>query len=150
MAAREDIELIRASVTDLLTAYWYDVDHTAGANAHTFFTEDGVLTFDKATHRGRDAIAQMYRERAARGPRTSRHIVTNVHVTAAASGLVHVDSILCLFAHDGPAPQPTVLPAAVADVSDDLARVDGRVLISRRKVTTIFIDPATELAVPTR
>lgn len=139
----------------LVTALWFDIDHGDGAAAAGFFTSDGELTFSRATFRGTDEIKDVYRDRAARGPRVSRHLMSNLHVLHAEPRLVEAVSALVLHAQDGVPPLPTTVPVLVADVFDRFVRVDQpgsaarRWLIASRRIENRFLVPGDVLAVPT-
>ena len=143
-----DAEL-REELTQLVTALWYDIDHHQGTAASTYFTDDGELRFENATFRGPAEINDVYIQRASKGPRVSRHVVTNLHVTAADEAGTRATSTLILYAQDGTAPRPDTTPALVADVHDVFERQEERWLIRSRHIVQLFIAPSTVLAVPT-
>ncbi len=95
--------LVHAHLSTLLTALWFEIDHGDGSGASGFFTGDAELTFSRRTFRGTDEIDGVYRARAARGPRVSRHLMSNVHVQRHEPDLVEAVSALVLYAHDGKA-----------------------------------------------
>lgn len=144
------VEINRSTVTDLLVEYWHEVDHHDGLSAHLLFAVDGEMTFDRATFRGQDAIARVYTNRAARGPRVSRHVITNISLGPVRDDAIRVESILLLFAQDGLPPRPSIVPTSVADVVDDLTLSDGRLVIARRVLTNMFLTDENDLAVPTK
>jgi len=146
--------LVHAHLSTLLTALWFEIDHGDGSGASGFFTGDAELTFSRRTFRGTDEIDGVYRARAARGPRVSRHLMSNLHVQRHEPDLVEAVSALVLYAHDGKAPIPTTTPVLVADVFDHFVRVsepDGqtRWLIASRRIENCFLMPGDVLAVPT-
>ena len=140
------------AVTDLLTALWFDIDHNRGINAHTFFTVDATLTFDARTFHGHNDIRGVYRARAQRATRTSRHVVTNVHVEMGAGphAELHVTSIVSLYAADGEPPLAANSPICIADVVDKIVEQNGHMLINARRWHSLFRAPDAPLAVPTR
>ncbi|MET9685412.1 nuclear transport factor 2 family protein [Streptomyces coeruleorubidus] len=143
--------LLREELLEIITAVWFDIDHRAGAGASAFFAPDGELRFDASRpFRGAAEIDAVYANRAARGPRVSRHVVTNLHITAVEADRVSAVSMVILFAEDGESPRPTTTPAAVGDVIDVFERHDGRWLIRSRHCQNHFIAPTTVLAVPTK
>lgn len=149
------LTLVHAELTMLVTALWFDIDHSGGAAAAGFFTGDAELTFSRRTFRGTDEIKGVYRDRAARGPRVSRHLMSNLHVQHEQPGLVEAVSVLVLHAQDGVPPVPTTVPVLVADVFDRFVRVDQpdsearRWLIASRRIENRFLVPGDVLAVPT-
>lgn len=144
------MEVNRSMVTDLLVDFWYDVDHNEGAGAHLFFTQDGELSFDAASFAGREAIADFYRRRAARGPRVSRHVVSNVRLMPISADIVEVDSVLCLFSRAGVATRPGAIPASVTDVHDRLQVSAAGLLIARRTYQLVFTSPESVPTATTR
>jgi hypothetical protein len=139
---------LRSELTAFLVELWHDIDHNAGRRASTFFAPDAELRFSDARFHGRDEIARVYADRAARGPRVSRHLVMNLHVLDSGQESVRAISALVLFGDDGEAPRPITSPALVADVIDELERHDDGWLITSRWIKYLFIEPVTELAVP--
>nr|WP_179275240.1 nuclear transport factor 2 family protein [Rhodococcus sp. 06-1059B-a] len=137
------------SVVDLLAAYWFDVDHRCGAGAHLLFTEDGELQFESARVVGQSAIEALYRARAARGPRVSRHVLSNVHIHTWTDNSVEVVSVLTLYAQDGLAPQSNTNPIAVADVHDRLVETAEGLRVERRRTVNQFVSRDAHFAVPT-
>jgi uncharacterized protein (TIGR02246 family) len=123
---------------ELTAEFAYRLDRSAGTGVDELFTPDGRYSIDGETLAGREAIAQGFRARAARGPRTSRHLSTNVRVDEARPGRVTVTSVMLLWAADGTPPIAGAAPLAVADVVDVLEEVDGRWLFAHRTLTTIF------------
>lgn len=140
--------LLQAELQALITALWFDIDHNGGATATDFFVPDARLRFADAEFRGHAEIAAVYAARRARGPRVSRHLVTNLHLRAVSATTVSATSAVLLFAEDGRAPRPTTSPALVADVVDDFVLLDEQWRIASRWIWNVFIEPATELAVP--
>lgn len=131
----------------LVTAVWFEIDHGDASAVSGFFTADAELTFSRRTFRGTDETDGMYRDRAARGPRISRHLVSNFHVLRHRAGLVDAVSALVLHAQDGQAPVPTTAPVLVADVFDRFVQ-DGvpdpagrRWLIASRRIENRFLLP---------
>jgi hypothetical protein len=152
-------------LTMLVTDLWYEIDHHGGAAASRFFTADAELTFSRRTFRGTAAIDGVYRDRAARGPRVSRHLMSGFHILRHTTDAVEAVSALVLYAQDGEPPRPTTTPVLVADVLDRFVRstevrsgevrsgeADGperRWLIASRRIENRFLVPGDVLAVPT-
>lgn len=149
------LALVYTDLSMLVTALWFEIDHGDGSAAASFFTADASLTFSRRTFRGTDEINGVYSNRAARGPRVSRHLMSNFHVLHHETDLVEAVSALVLYAQDGQPPVPTTLPVLVADVFDRFVRVvepDGRArrwLIASRRIKNRFLVPGDVLAVPT-
>lgn len=154
------LAVVHTELSMLVTALWFEIDHRGGAAASHFFTADAELTFSRRTFRGTGEIDGVYRDRAARGPRVSRHLVSNFHVVGHGTDLVEAVSVLVLHARDGTPPVPTTVPVLVADVFDRFVRVGGprldnqhgearRWLIAARRIENRFLLPGDVLAVPT-
>ncbi len=130
---------IRQELEALCIEFWYRVDQLGGVGVEDLFTEDGVYSVVGGRNVGRAAIAESYVKRAARGPRLSRHVHSNLHVTVESSSRARGASLLTLWARDGEAPMPIVMPVAVSDVSDDYLRGDDGVWrVEHRHITPAF------------
>lgn len=140
---------LREQLLEVVTALWFDIDQRNGAGASKFFTSDAELRFSERSFHGTAEIDAVYATRAARGPRVSRHVVTNMHVTASDLDAASAVSTLILYAEDGEAPRPSTAPAMVGEVRDEFVRRSDRWLIRRRSIDSLFIAPSTVLAVPT-
>jgi hypothetical protein len=150
IAEYRDGPSLREELLGVVTALWFEIDHRNGTRASEFFTADAELRFSARIFRGTAQIDAVYASRAARGPRVSRHIVTNLHVTSAGADRASAVSAVILFADDGEAPRPTVTPAMVGDVADEFEWSGDRWLIRSRGIDNLFIAPTTALAVPTQ
>jgi hypothetical protein len=122
----------------LLAEFAFRLDRCDGAQVHELFSPGGRYTIDGATLSGREAIERGFAARAARGPRTARHVFTNVRIGDAQPGRVTVNSVMLLWAADGRPPIAGTTPLGIADVTDVLEQLDGRWLFAERIVTTIF------------
>ena len=132
--------LIRAQIEALNIEFWYRVDHQNGRGVAELFCEDGVYSVPGGRNAGRAAIDASYEARAARGPRVSRHVHSNLRLTIESSTSAHGVSILTLWAHDGEAPLALTLPVSVSDVHDTYVRGDDGVWrIQHRHLTAAFV-----------
>jgi len=138
-----------AELMETISALWFDVDHRDGRSVSAFFLPDAELRFSARSFHGAAEIDAVYAARAGRGPRVSRHIATNLHITAADADRASVVSTLILFAEDGASPRSAMTPAMVGDVVDEFQRHGDRWLIKSRHIQHMFIAPGTALAVPT-
>jgi hypothetical protein len=132
------------AVERLMAEFAYRVDFEKGLMIAELFSPNGFYESDGKRSTGRDAIHQAYVRRAARGPRTSRHLFTNVRVVRLPGGKYGSTAIMLLFARDGEGLHPAV-PLSVADVTDvyalDGASAEGGLpLIESRTLRTIFAD----------
>jgi hypothetical protein len=138
-----DVTLAQA-VERLMAEFAYRVDFEGGLTTAELFSPDGYYEVDGKRSTGRPAIHQAYVLRAARGPRTSRHLFTNVRVVRLPGGKYGATAIMLLFARDGNGVHPAA-PLSVADVSDVYALTvgstpNGLPLIESRTLRTMFAD----------
>ncbi|HMK13336.1 MAG TPA: nuclear transport factor 2 family protein [Acidimicrobiales bacterium] len=130
----------RDEIEALTIEFWHLVDHEDGVGVADLFCEDGVYSVANGQNAGRDAIAESYRQRAARGPRLSRHVQTNLRVTFTSPTEARGISILTLWADDGDAPLPLKMPISVTDVEDEYVKDDDGVWrIRRRHLGQVFL-----------
>lgn len=130
---------IAAEIEALNVDYWYDVDYLYGHNAHEFYVEDGVFTTSERTRTGRAAIAEFYRGRQRRGPRTARHVIANLRVSVQDRDNASADWILLLYAAEGEPVLPSEPAIMIADVRDQCRRgADGRWRYASRTIRAVF------------
>ena len=88
MSTAADDPALWHALYGLEVRYWHDVDCNEGANAHSFYTPDGVFAVGDNEFRGSEQIAQFYAWRGRRGMetvrslRTTRHLISNFWVEA--------------------------------------------------------------------
>lgn len=134
-----DVAVVRAEIEALNVEFWYRVDHQNGEGVADLFCDDGVYSVPGGRNAGRAAIAESYVLRAARGPRVSRHVHSNLRLTVESPTRASAVSQLTLWARDGEVPLALTLPVSVADVFDVYIRHDdGNWLIQHRHINTIF------------
>ena len=146
--AASDRAALTAELLTIVTAVWFDIDHGSGAGVSAFFTPDAELCFGARCFYRTAEIDSVYAARDAGGPRVSRHLVTNLQVTAANATHATAVSNLLLFAQDGQPPRTAITPALVSDVFDEFELRDGRWLIRSRHISALFAPPGLDLAVP--
>ncbi|HMK11489.1 MAG TPA: nuclear transport factor 2 family protein, partial [Acidimicrobiales bacterium] len=130
----------RDAIEELTIEFWYRVDHCNGQGVADLFCEDGVYSVANGQNAGRAAIAESYRQRAARGPRLSRHVQTNLRVTFASATEAQGMSILTLWADDEVAPLGLKMPISVTDVQDEYEKEgDGVWRIRHRHLAQVFL-----------
>lgn len=141
-------ERLAQSITQLIAEFAYRIDMHGGLTVAELFTEGGYYESDGQRSTGRSAIRAAYEMRAARGPRTSRHLFTNLRFFSDGAGAIRGTSIMLLFARDGDGVHPAQ-PILVADVDDEYALSDdGRPEIRSRTLTTVFVDPIVKPFLP--
>ena len=135
------------ALNDLVHEFAYRVDFGPTETVADLFVEDGWYGWGGTRAVGRDAIREAYRQRAARGLRTARHLCTNLRITMLGSAKAQGQSIWLLFAEDGPPTHPAV-PLLVCDVNDIYIRQDGRWLFESRQLTDVFVAPERRPVLP--
>lgn len=130
---------LRLHIEALHAEFAWRIDRADPSTVADLFTEDGE--YGRSTGRrsvGREAIREAYRARGARGPRTARHIFTNVRLHSAGESSASGSAVLTLFAEDGVPPLPAH-PLLVADYDDEFERSQQGVwLFKRRTITWVF------------
>lgn len=142
-----DTEVL-AQCHQALTEIWFDIDHRDGSGVSSWFTPDARLRIGGHEVRGTAEIDALYAARHARGPRTARHLISNVRLLERRPGRASVLSALTMYAADGTPPHAGTAPAMVGDVHDLFEFVGGRWLIASRDVVTLFVAPDATFAVP--
>ncbi|WP_082074015.1 nuclear transport factor 2 family protein [Rhodococcus sp. B7740] len=138
----------RSAIADLVAEFAWRIDHEAGHGVEDLFTEDGTYDLAGWSHTGREALRRSYRMRAAQGPRTSRHIFTNLRVrSSTTSDTATGTCVLTLHARDGRPPHP-LSPVMVADYVDTYHRdIDGNWRFGTRIVSIVFVQVPDDAAV---
>lgn len=146
----EDSPAIKRFFEDIIVGIWYDIDHRDGSAVSRCFWPDGTLLFSERLVRGREQIDAAYAARVARGPRLSRHVVSNVYLAELTRDTARVVSTFRLYAADGHPVAPNTEPLAVEDCIDDFRRTqNGEWLIKHRALVHLFMRPDAVFAVPT-
>lgn len=131
--------VIKDAIEQLMVDFWHEVDVNHGANAHDYFSEDCVYTTSANTRRGRKAIQEFYRTRLARGPRISRHLISNHKIVIIDHSHARGMSVLSLFAADGVPILPSKPAIMVADLHDEIVRCDDdRWRYQSKVITPLF------------
>jgi ketosteroid isomerase-like protein len=130
---------IRLALEDLNTAFAHHLDHGEIEALADLFTEDALYTHGERISRGRAEIEALFRSRAAKGPRTSRHLYSGLRLTIDSATAATGTSVCLSFAADGLPPLPAK-PFLVADF-DDRYRLggDGRWRIASRHIHRVFV-----------
>jgi hypothetical protein len=134
--------LLRLQLEELNAEFAYLIDHDSSEHVADLFVVDG--SYGRSTGEmsvGRDAIRRAYSARKEHGPRTARHIFTNLRLGSVSDDLVEATSILTLFAHEGVPPHPAE-PLLVSEYADTYRRCDdGRWRYQSRIATWLFCHP---------
>jgi len=128
----------------LANAYWACADGTPEGIGE-LFTEDAVLILGSLSLTGRVAIEAFFRERAASmrtAQRTTRHVASNLLVTAVEERRARVRSTVLVYSGAGELPLPATAPSGIADFEDTCVRTEsGRWQFEQRVGRTVFIGP---------
>ena len=132
--------LHRLAIEELNVEFAYLIDHDRSESVADLFTEQG--SYGRASGErsvGRDAIRLAYATRKAKGPRTARHIFTNLRLTFESDRRALGSCIMTLFAEDG-LPPHVAEPFLVADY-DDIYECgsDGHWRYTSRTITWLFM-----------
>ncbi len=138
----EERQTISSTLQHLEAAYWYDIDTNQGANAHDFYTEDGIFEMGLGSkpHVGRLAVQKFYAWRRARGARTARHLITNLQVDVRTPREATLLCIMSLFAADGEPILPSKPAIMIADVVANYVKGDDEVWrLCRHTLNPVFM-----------
>ncbi|WP_309085745.1 nuclear transport factor 2 family protein [Chelativorans sp.] len=135
----KELLLLRLEIEALNAEFAYLIDHDLSEGVADLFTVDGVYGRSTGGRSvGREAIRESYKRRKSGGPRTARHVFTNLRLTPVDDGRVKGTCILTLYARDGLPPHPAD-PMVVADYDDIYERGDdGRWRFKERIISWIF------------
>ena len=129
---------IRLALEDLNAAFTHHLDHGDIPALVDLFTADALYTNGARESRGRAAIEALFRQRVAKGPRTSRHIYSGLRLTIESDRDATGTSVCLSFAADGLPPLPAK-PFLVGDFVDRYRREDdGRWRIAERRIERVF------------
>lgn len=144
MSGVADLDLaLRFAVTDVVHRFFQLVDDGRAAETAGLFTSDATLTFGPGAPKpgtiGGADIPIAMAARQAQTSVTTRHVLSNLAVSARPDGTLTVRSLLTLYRSDGEGRDS--YPASVADVEDVLVQVDDGWRIRARTVTPVFNRP---------
>jgi hypothetical protein len=131
---------IRPQIEVLIEQFAWLIDHEAGRGVAELFAAQGSYSLNGGglNLQGRAEIDEFYARRRAAGPRTSRHLFSNLHLESGDETRVQGTCVLTLHAADGHPPHP-LEPVLVADYGDTYVRdADGVWRFESRKVTKLF------------
>jgi SnoaL-like domain len=131
--------LARLAIEELNAEFAYLIDHEQSERVADLFMVDG--SYGRSTGErsvGRDAIRRAYASRKAKGPRTARHIFTNLRLVFEARDRAIGTCIMTLFAEDG-VPPHVAEPFLVADYNDVYVLYEDKWRYSARTITWLFM-----------
>jgi ketosteroid isomerase-like protein len=135
--ATETLE-IRLALEELNAAFAHHLDHGEIDALVDLFAADALYTHGERVSRGRGEIERLFRNRAAKGPRTSRHLLSGLRVSIESATVATGSSVCLSFAADGEPPLPA-RPFLVADFEDRYRRdEDGRWRFAERHIHRVF------------
>lgn len=70
----------RAAIEDLLTEFYWRLDHTGTGTVADLFTESATLVTPRFSLNGREQIAKWFEGRTSGAPRTTRHSWSNLRL----------------------------------------------------------------------
>jgi SnoaL-like domain len=131
--------LARLAIEELNAEFAYLIDHERSELVADLFTIDG--SYGRSTGErsvGRDAIRRAYAARMSKGPRTARHIFTNLRLKFESSARASGTCIMTLFAEDG-IPPHAAEPFLVADYDDVYVLCEDTWRYAARTITWLFM-----------
>jgi ketosteroid isomerase-like protein len=137
----------RAEIEDLMSRYLFAMDYGDFDAYVETFTEDGVLEFSRSTSRGRaeikkavavfkEAIGKLYKDKEG-NPATLRHVLLQAVIRVEADH-AWTRSLWVEMANDGA--NGTLKMGTFGIYEDELQRVKGHWLFSRRRVLNEFLE----------
>src|SRR5260370_14422477 len=131
--------LARLAIEELNAEFAYLIDHDQSERVADLFTIDGSYGRETGERSvGRDAIRGAYAAGKTQGPRTARHIFTNLRLQFESSDRASGTCIMTLFAEDG-APPHVAEPFLVADYDDIYVRYEDTWRYAARTITWLFM-----------
>jgi len=127
----------RIAIENLLTEFGWLVDHGRAGEVADLFTEQAVLATPMFTLSGSEAIAKQFSKRAKDDTRISRHIWTNLRLTALAEDRVKAEMIVQTYVATGKPPAKTD-GLVVGDSLDIVEKQDGVWRFSERRLVVAF------------
>lgn len=136
---------IECALRDLNADFCYYLDHHETDRLIDLFTEDAIYTHGERRSEGRNVIGELFRERAASGTRTARHLQSGLRFRIVDENSATGYSVCMTFAADHLPPITPATPHLVADFIDEYELcADERWRISRRHIERIFTDAKNE------
>ena len=133
---------IRVALEDLNTAFTHHLDHNEVDALLELFVEDVFYTHGQRSSRGKVELAQVFRNRTAAGPRTSRHLYSGLKLSIESPTRARGTSVCMTFGQDGLPPLRPAIPILVADFEDLYVLCDdGKWRFQERHIHRIFVDP---------
>ncbi|HEY5666710.1 MAG TPA: nuclear transport factor 2 family protein [Gammaproteobacteria bacterium] len=135
----EDTIAIRLAIEELNAAFAHHLDHGDIDALVDLFTVDALYTHGARRSQGRDEIEALFRNRVAKGPRTSRHLYSGLRIAIESATEATGTSVCLSFAADGLPPLPAK-PFLVADFVDRYRRDEhGRWRFAERHIERVFV-----------
>jgi uncharacterized protein (TIGR02246 family) len=137
----------RAEIADLMARYLFAMDYNDYDTYAECFTEDGVLDYAAGVTQGREAIrgeAKAFKENVARlftdwkgNPAKLRHLVHQKAIRIEGDRAWHT-GMWWEMTNGGP--EGSLATPSFGTYQDELQRVDGRWLFSRRRINNEFLE----------
>jgi hypothetical protein len=128
-------------LNQLITAFWADVDHNGGMEAHAYYAEGAIYVVGENRFEGQEKIRAFYEWRRQRSYSTTRHLLSQIRVFRDDARHARIAGVLTLYRANGRPPfNGAYPPSMIADfeVRCRLAE-DGRWSILSHVETPIFV-----------
>ena len=130
---------IRIALEDLNAAFSHHLDHGEIEALCDLFTVDALYTNGARRSEGRAEIERLFRNRVAKGPRTSRHLYSGLRFEIESDTSATGYSVCQSFAADGLPPLPAK-PFLVADFVDRYRFEENRWRFAERHIKPVFLN----------
>jgi uncharacterized protein (TIGR02246 family) len=142
--ANPDIEIRdRLAIADLLTEFGWRVDHGKADTVADLFVEDGSVSTPKFELQGRDAIDKHFSARARDDDRVTRHVWTNLKLTALDGHRIKAETAMQTYVCHGNTPD-AARELVVGDSIDIVEKdADGRWRFVERRLVVALHNQGT-------
>jgi 3-phenylpropionate/cinnamic acid dioxygenase small subunit len=139
---------IRLAIEELNSEFAWALDNGEYHRLDALFTEDVHYVSGKRTLEGSTAIRDFFENRAQLGPRSTRHMWTNLRITGNIDSTVQTTSVWLTFAANAPLPLESVPVFQVADFFDTFVLTGKGWRISERRIVSTFRNPDAAPPIP--
>jgi ketosteroid isomerase-like protein len=128
----------RLAIARLNSDFGHALDRGDVEDFVTLFRDDAVYTHGPRVLRGHPELRRFFLDRRSAGPRTSRHVTSDLRIDFEANDRARGVSICTTYSAPRAAPVDSTLPAVVADFEDVYLLSAGRWRIAERRVLPLF------------
>ena len=113
----------RAAIEDLLTEFYWRLDHAGAGSVADLFTESATLVTPRFSLSGREQIARWFEGRTSGAPRTTRHSWSNLRLRPIEHDKLSAEAHVMTAAatHD----QSATIEVMIGDTTDLIVREGG-------------------------